>query len=225
MATARATTERGAQHSTPGGEERDPLDRLTDRLDRARELDGTDSRPATSSTSADADPIDILRERIRDASDPAQWADILVERSTLDPDAAPEPLATLFRSIQRAHFRPNDLPQPDFPRPLDPEPDDPRDRLHQLIARERDELGARGEPLTERDPPTTDGRPSTGTTSPPGDTSVSEELLDALATDTLSGEVRARAARRLATIADDPTSEDVREVLRWLVTDTAPDRE
>lgn len=225
MATARATTERGAQETPPSEGDRDPLDRLADRLDRARTLDGADSPPATSSPATDADPIETLRERIRDASDPAHWADILVERSTLGADAAPEPLATLLRTIQRAHAGSGELPNPALPRALDPEPDDPRERIRQLIARERDELGARGEPLTERDPPATDGRPSTGTTSPPADTAVADELLDALATDTLSGEVRAQAAKRLAAIADDPTSEDVREVLRWLVTDDAPDRE
>lgn len=224
MATARATTERGTQNAPPE-DDRDPLDRLTDRLDRAREFNDTDSLPATSSPTADTDPIEILRERIRNASDPAQWADILVERSALGADAAPEPLATLFRAIQRARPGSGELPTLDLPRSLDPEPDDPNDRIHQLIARERDELGARGEPLAERDPPATDRRPSTGTTSPPADTAVADELLDAIATDSLSGEVRARAARRLATIADDPTSDDVREVLRWLVTGDASNRE
>jgi hypothetical protein len=200
----------------------DPLEALRERLAHGRDL--ADASPDSASLApVEGDPLERLEQRVRDASDPAQWAELLNERT----QSASQPLSGLFQAIESARLDAGSLPKAatDELAPYVPPTGadgDPLEALRSAIDSERDALGGRREPLAYRSTASSD-RAASDRDAQSASSGVATELLDALAASPLSGEVRARVARRLAHLADDRDSDELRELLRWIVQDDVPD--
>ncbi len=177
----------------------DPLARLRQRIERAREPQVEAPRRGNG-READ-DPLDRLERRIAQANSP--------------PPAGP--LAELEEWCRRARQMLGEAVG--YARPI--EADDPIERLERQIAREADAIGGRAAVEPRPAPRAGDGG---ATTSRPAATDASptaalgREVVRMLEQTDLPGPARAEAARRLAATIDDPDPEQLHAVLRLLVT-------
>ena len=187
----------------------DPLEQLEAQIRRGT-ITGPVRRRNGRPTSDEA-PLDWLEARLAEASDPATWAEVLLDSIR----HAEGPLAELDTWIQRA--RQIERPGEGYPEEVDASSEDPLERFNAAVQHEIEEIGGRPTVSTrERTGESTDSaRPAKSATN--AEAVIGREVLKLLQKRDLSGEARSEAARLLAAAIQEPDEDALREVLEILL--------
>ncbi|GEM_PF-6726879 len=186
----------------------DPLEQLEAQIRRGT-LTGPVRRRNARPTSDEA-PLDWLEARLAEASDPATWAEVLLDSIR----HAEGPLAELDDWIRQA----GDLKTSaeGYPEDVATRGGDPIERLQAAIEREIEEVGGRSSMLN-RNKTSRSTQSSTTQQTVGAEAAVGREVLTLLESRDLSGEARSEAARLLAAAIQEPDEDALREVLEILL--------
>jgi hypothetical protein len=189
----------------------DPLEQLEAQIRRGAVTGPVQPRAEPRARQAsDEAPLKWLEARLEEASDPAMWAEILLDSIR----HAEGPLADFDDWIRRA--RDLETPAEGYPEEIDAENDGPVERLQAAIQHEVETIGGRSSVVTRESPSSSD----TATAQPApsnAEAVIGREVLKMLENRDLSGSARSEAARLLATALQEPDEETLREVLEILL--------
>jgi hypothetical protein len=186
----------------------DPLEQLEAQIRRGAVTGPV--QPRAARRASDEAPLKWLEARLEEASDPATWAEIVLDSIR----HAEGPLAEFDDWIRRA--RDLETPAEGYPEEIDAENDGPIERLQAAIQREVEAIGGRSPVVTRESTPSSDTA-STRPAASNAEAVVGREVLKMLENRDLSGSARSEAARLLASALQEPDEETLREVLEVLL--------
>lgn len=173
----------------------DPLDKLRERIDRAK----TAEPPPPPRDTSD-DPLEALEMRLDRASG------VPVESG---------PLQRLREAVERARRATAPAPPPEHW--SDRGEDDPLRRLRQRLDTEAEWIGRRSSVELPRDVSVTEETADTATSTSDLESVVGREVLRVLGDEPLSPEDRRRAIERAAELVEEPDGEGARGLLQILL--------
>ena len=213
-----------ASRSTPPPTSRpNPLETLRDRVERARERTtyGAHLAPFPEPLTSDEidDPVDVLERYLERATVPRAL------QEPLDRRTAPEPLRSLYATLEAGHDLSRSGPGDESPPDL-PSEGGPLQQLEAVFDRELETLGGRSavdlSPRTDettrddstRDEPSASPEEATQT---PEIERVGRHVLETLADEPLPGDVRVEVIRRLSAHLEAPDPDGLQEIFRLLL--------